>query len=152
MRRSALLALALGACGPTTAGAPPVLAPADFTLIVRGTSIALDRAGAVHAEGCEAHLDFATATLETDGRALGRLEGEAWPRALVLDGGSPPVLVDESSVRVEGRALFALEGGRLVDLGGGTTPAPEIVATGLEPEETTTALALLALIDGCWEH
>jgi hypothetical protein len=39
-----------------------------------------------------------------------------------------------------------------VDRGGGVTPPPVLETTDLGADETTTALALLALLPACWER
>lgn len=150
-------ALALG-CGASGGGAregsvPGVLAPAAFVLDLRGMGIALEATGAVRAEGCEASLDFASATLTApDGRVLARLRGDAWPRALVVGEGEPPVTVSEREVVAGGRTLFLVgAGGALLDAGGGVAGPVPIAAHDLAPDEATTALALLALVPACWE-
>lgn len=159
-RRAAYLAAAawLLACGQTTGGAREgaaagVLAPAEFALTLRGMEVSVEQSGTVHAPECDARLDFAAATLSApDGRVRARLVGDGWPRTLVVGEGDPPVTVSEHEVRAGDRTLFSLEGdGRLLDAGGGAAAPTEIVATGLEPGETTTALALLALLAACWE-
>ena len=149
--------LALG-CGASGRGAREgasagVLSPASFTLTLRGMEITLDETGAVHAPDCDAHLDFATATLTGEGGAvLSRLTGDAWPRALVVGEGEPPVRVSEREVVAGDRTLFSVaDDGHLLDAGGGTTEPPDIATVGLDAGEETTALALLALVSACWE-
>ena len=150
-----VLTSACGSPGPGAreGAAASVLAPAAFGLVLRGIEVTLDEHGAVHAGDCDARLDFAAAELTArDGRVLSRLVGDGWPRTLVIGDGAPPVTVTERDVVAGDRTLFSLaEGGRLLDAGGGAPGPTEIATSGLEPDEQTTALALLALVSACWE-
>jgi hypothetical protein len=150
-RPALLLALALGCTGAREGAAGGILRPAAFTLTVRGLEVSLDTSGDVRAAGCVATLDFATASLRTERGATAHLVGDAWARDVVYGEAILPVHVDEGRVTSGERALFYVDDGQLNDGAGGTTPAPELTASGLDPDETTTALALLALVPVCWE-
>ena len=119
----ALLAVATG-CGASgtsarEGSAPGVLAPAAFSLTLRGMEITLDDDGAVRAGDCAASLDFAAAALTAaDGHVLSHLSGDGWPRALVIGTGDPPVTVSEREVVAGDRTLFSIaDDGRLLDAG-----------------------------------
>jgi hypothetical protein len=151
--RSALVAFVLVVgCGGAREGAGAgVLRPATFTLELNGIEMALEVDGSVRAADCSAIFDFPSVTLcVSDGHVV-RLVGDAWPREVVYDDVVLPIRIDESRVTSGESALFVAEAGTVRNLTGGRTPPAELIATGLEPDETTTALAFLALLPFCWE-